>query len=141
MLKVAVVSNALIMSQILRGALKQYESNLFNIKRKFCKASKHKQLLLAYKKSKKYPKGVKLRFHQSLCNHDKKLKDVCSKILHKASTGVCDEIIKALEKEIRTLKTKQNHSCSNIKNVMLIALLLVMSFFEVFTMIYYVFLL
>ena len=100
MLKVAVVSNTLIMSQILCGALKQYKSILFNVERKLCKATKHKQLLLAYKKSKKYPKGMKLRFHLSLCNHDNKLKDVCSKILHKASTGIHDEIIKALEKEI-----------------------------------------
>ena len=59
---------------------------------------------------------MKLRFHLSLCNHDKKLKDVCSKILHKASTGIRDEIIKALKKEIRALKTKRNHNCSNIKN-------------------------
>ena len=105
------------MSQILRGALKQYEGNLFNIERKLCKVTKHKQLLLTYKKSKKYPKGMKLRFHLSLCNHDNKLKDVCSKILHKASTGICDEIIKALEKEIRTLKTKRNHNRNNIKTV------------------------
>ena len=115
MLKVAVVSNTLTMSQILRGALKQYLNSLFNIERKLCKATKHKQLLLTYKKSKKYPKGMKLRFHLSLCNHDKKLKDVCSKILHKASTGIRDEIIKALEKEIRILRTKCNNR-NNIKN-------------------------
>ena len=59
---------------------------------------------------------MKLRFHLSLCNHDNKLKDVCSKILHKASVGLRNEIIKALEKEIRTLKTKRNHNCSNIRN-------------------------
>ena len=105
LLKVAAVSNTLIMSQILRRALKKYESNLFNIERKLCKATKHKQLLIAYKKTKKYLKGMKLRIHLSLCNHDNKLKDICSKIRHKASTGIRDEIIKALEKEIRTLKT------------------------------------
>ena len=60
---------------------------------------------------------MKLRFHLSPCNHGSKLKDVCSKILHKASTGIRDEIIKALEKEIRTLKTKRNHNCSNIRNL------------------------
>ena len=59
---------------------------------------------------------MKLRFHLSLCNHDNKLKDVCSKILHKASIGIRNEIIKALEKEIRTLKTKRNHNSSNIRN-------------------------
>ena len=59
---------------------------------------------------------MKLRFHLSLCNHDNKLKVVCSKIFHKASTGIRDEIIKALEKEIQTLKTKRNHNCSNIRN-------------------------
>ena len=68
------------MSQILLGVLKQYVNSLFNIERKLCKATKHKQLLLTYKKSKKYPKGMRLRFHLSLCNHDNKLKDVCSKL-------------------------------------------------------------
>ena len=116
MLNIVVVSNTLIISQILRGALKQYVNNLFNIERKLCKATKHKQLLLTYKKSKKYPKGMRLRFHLSLCNHDNKLKDVCSKILHKASNGIRDEIIKALEKEIRTLRTKCNNNRNNIKN-------------------------
>ena len=104
------------MSQILLGLLKQYVNSLFNIERKLCKATKHKQLLLTYKKSKKYPKGMRLRFHLSLCNHDNKLKDVCSKILHKASTGIRDEIIKALEKEIRNLRTKRNNNRNNIKN-------------------------
>ena len=59
---------------------------------------------------------MKLRFHLSLYNHDNKLKDVCSKILHKASTGIRDEIIEALEKEIRTLRTKRNNNRNNIKN-------------------------
>ena len=59
---------------------------------------------------------MKLRFRLSLCNHDSKLKDVCSKILHKASTGIRDEIIKALEKEIRNLRTKRNNNRNNIKN-------------------------
>ena len=67
-------------------------------------------------KSKKYPKGMKLRFHLSLCNHEKKVKDVCSEILHKASTGIRVEIIKALEKEIRNLRTKRNNNRNNIKN-------------------------
>ena len=104
------------MSQILRCALKKYVNNLFNIERKLCKATKHKQWLLTYKKSKKYPKDMKLRFHLSPCNHDNKLKDVCSKILDKASTGIRDEIIKALEKEIRIFRTKRNNNHNNIKN-------------------------
>ena len=41
---------------------------------------------------------------------------ISSKILHKASTGVCDEIIKALEEEIRTVRTKRYNNCNNIKN-------------------------
>ena len=104
------------MSQILRGTLKEYINNLFNIERKLCKATKHRQLLLTYKKLKKCPKGMKLRFHLSLCNHDNKLKDVCSNMLHKASTDIHDEIIKALEKEIRTLRTKRKNNRNNIKN-------------------------
>ena len=76
----------------------------------------HKRLLLTQKKSKKYSNGINLRFHLSLCNHDNKLKDVCIKILHKAWTGVRDEIIKVLEKEIRTPRKKRNNNRNNIKN-------------------------
>ena len=104
------------MSQVLSGALKQCKSNLFNIEIKLLKVTKHKQLLLTYKSSEKYPKGMKLRFHLSPRNHHNKIKNVCSKILHKASTCIRDEIIKAVEKEIRTLKTKRNHNRTNIKN-------------------------
>ena len=60
---------------------------------------------------------MKLRFHLSLFNHDNKLKDVCSKILHKTPTGICDEIIKALEKERRTLRTNRKNNGNNIKNI------------------------
>ena len=116
MLKVALVSNTFIMSQILRCALRQYVNNLFNIERKLCKATKHKQLLLTYENSEKYPKGTKIRFHLSLCNHDNKFKGVYCKILHKASNGIRDEIIKALEEEIRILRTKCNNNRNNIKN-------------------------
>ena len=80
------------------------------------KATKHKQLLLTNKNSQKYPKGMELRFHQSLCNPKNKLKDACSKMLHKASNAIRDEIIKALEKEIQSLKTKRNHNRNNVKN-------------------------
>ena len=59
---------------------------------------------------------MELRFHQSLCNPKNKLKDVCSKILHKASNAIRDEIIKALQKEIQSLKTKRNHNRNNAKN-------------------------
>ena len=59
---------------------------------------------------------MKLRFHLSLCNHDNKLRDVCSKILHKVSTGICDETLKLFRKKFELLKTKHNHNYSNIKN-------------------------
>ena len=58
--KVAIVST---MPQILQGVLKQYESKLYNIEKKLCKTIKHKELLSSYKKSKKYPKGMKLKFN------------------------------------------------------------------------------
>ena len=69
---------------------KRYESSLFNIERKPFKAVNHKQLLLTFKKSKNYPKGMKLQFHMSLCNQENKLKSVCNKLLDKASTGIRD---------------------------------------------------
>ena len=57
---------------------------------------------------------MKLRFHLSVWNHDNKFKDVCCKALHKASIIIRDEIIKALEKEIRTLRTKRNINRTNL---------------------------
>ena len=37
-------------------------------------------------------------------------------MLHNASNGIRDEIIKALQKEIQSLKTKRNHNRNNVKN-------------------------
>ena len=37
-------------------------------------------------------------------------------MLHKASNAIRDEIIKALQKEIQSLKTKRNHNRNNAKN-------------------------
>ena len=89
LLKVATVS---IMSQILEGTLKQYESKLYNIEKKLCKTIKHKELLLSYKRSKKYPKGMKLKFDLSLCNRNIQLKNQCNKILDTASFRIRDKI-------------------------------------------------
>ena len=107
------------MSQNFHGTLKQYINILFSIEGKLCKATKRKQFLLTYKKTNKYPKSMKLRFHPSLCNHDNKLKDVYNKILHKVLTGIRDEIIKALEKEIRTLEQNvaKNVKISKVKQL------------------------
>ena len=103
------------MSRNLCGVLKCHESNIFNIERKLCKTINHKQLLCTYKKSKKYPKGMKLRFNLSLCNHNDKLKDACNNILNHASAGIRDVIIKALDKEVNTLKLIRNQTRRNIK--------------------------
>ena len=104
------------MSRILSGVLKRHESNVFNIERKLCKTINHKQLLCTYKKSKKYPKGMKLRFNLSLCNYNNKLKDACNNILNHASAGILrNVIIKALDKEVNTLKLIRNQTRKNIK--------------------------
>ena len=59
---------------------------------------------------------MKLRFHVYLRNHDNKLKDVCSKILHEVSTGIRDYIIKAPENKSKNLRTKHNNNRNNVKN-------------------------
>ena len=92
------------MLQILHGALKQYKCNLFNIERKLRKATKHKQLLLNYKKSKKYPKCMMLRFHLSLHNYDNKLKDVCSKIFIRRQLIYVMKSLKLLRQKFELLK-------------------------------------
>ena len=96
MLKVAIVSN---MSQILQETLKQYESKLYNIKKKLCKTIKHREFLLSYKISKKYPKDMKLKFNLSLCNRNIQLKNEWNKILDTASFRRRAKIIKAPNKE------------------------------------------
>ena len=104
------------MSQILQGTSKKYESKLYNIEQKLCKTIKHKELLLSYKISKKYPKGMKLKFNLSLCNSNIQLKNECNKILDTASFGIRDKIIKALNKEITSLKRKRSENHISIKN-------------------------
>ena len=113
-IKVAIIS---IMSQILQGILKQDESKIYNIEKKLCKTIKHKELLLSYKISKKYPKSMKLKFNLSLCNCNIQLKNKCKKNLNTASFRIRDKIIKALNNEITSLKRKcsENHT-TRIKN-------------------------
>ena len=104
------------MSQILEGTLKQYESKLYNIEKKLCKTIKHKELLLSYKKSKKYRKGMKLKFNISLCNRKIQLKNEWNKILDTASFRTRDKITKALKKEITSRKRKRCENHTSIKN-------------------------
>ena len=104
------------MSQILEGTLKQYESKLYNIEKKLCKTIKHKELLLSYKKSKKYHKGMKLKFNISLCNRNIQLKSGWNKILDTASFRIRDKTTKALKKEITSLKRKRCENHTSIKN-------------------------
>ena len=58
---------------------------------------------------------MKLRFNLSLCNYNNKLKDACNNILNHASAGIRDVIIKALDKEVNTLKLIRNQTRKNIK--------------------------
>ena len=104
------------MSQILEGTLKQYESKLHNIEKKLCKTIKHKELLLSYKKSKKYRESMKLKFNISLCNRNIQLKNEWNKILDTASFRIRNKITKALKKEITSLKRKRSENHTNIKN-------------------------
>ena len=104
------------MSQILQGTSKQYESKLYKIQKKLCKAIKHKELLLSYKKSKKYPKGMKLKFNLSLSNRNIQLKNECNKILDTASFKTRDKITEALNKGITSLKRKHSENHTSIKD-------------------------
>ena len=96
--------------------LKQYESKLYNIEKKLSKTVKHKELLLSYKRSKKYPKGMKLKFNLSLCSRNIQLKKECKKILDTASFRIRGKITKALNKEITSLKRKRSKNYTSIKN-------------------------
>ena len=78
---------------------------------------KHKEFLLYYKISKKYPNGMKLKFNLSLCNQNIQLKIEWKKILDKGSFIIREKIIKALNKERTSLRRKrsENHTCIKIK--------------------------
>ena len=74
------------------------------------------ELLSSYKRSKKYPKGLKLKFNLSLCTRNIQLKKECNKILDTASFRIRDKITEALNKEITSLKTKRSENHTSIKN-------------------------
>ena len=59
---------------------------------------------------------MKLKFNLSLCNSNIQLKNECNKILDTASFGIRDKIIKALNKEITSLKRKRTENHISIKN-------------------------
>ena len=59
---------------------------------------------------------MKLKFNLSLCNWNIQLKNECNKILDTASFRTRDKIIKALNKEITSLKRKRSENHTRIKN-------------------------
>ena len=59
---------------------------------------------------------MKLKFNLSLCNRNIQLKNECNKILDTASFRTRDKIIKALNKEITSLKRKRSENHTRIKN-------------------------
>ena len=104
------------MSQILQETLKQYEGKLCNIQKKLSKTIKDKELLLSYKRSKRYPKGMKVKFNLSLCNRNIQLKNECNKTLGTAFFRIRGKLTKALNKEITSLKRKRSENHTSIKN-------------------------
>ena len=100
------------MSKILHGNYHVFENSLIQIEKKLCQNILHKEMLLRYKNcieekyQEKYPKGLHLKFNLSLCKEDRTLQRNCNFILCAAAGKIQDQIIKALNIKINSLRQK-----------------------------------
>ena len=100
------------MSEILHvtqeNLLLQRKFSILHLEEKLCRYNLHRELLLNYKKNRKYPKGMSLKFNPSLCN-DEATDKLCRNILRKASFRIRDIMLDAVSKKIENLKSEKNN--------------------------------
>ena len=94
------------MSKILHGNNHVFENSLIQIEKKLCQNTFHKEMLPRYKNCKTFPKGLHLKFNLSLCKEDRSLQRNCNFILCAAAGKIQDQIIKALNIKINSLRQK-----------------------------------
>ena len=95
-----------IMSEILHGNNNAFENSLIKIEKKLCQNILHKEMLHPYKNCKTFPKGFHLKFNLSLWKEDLNSQRNCNFILRAAARKIQDQIIKALNIKISSLRQK-----------------------------------
>ena len=94
------------MSEIIHGNNQVFGNSLIKIEKSLCQNILHKEMLLRYKNCKTYPNGLHLKFNLSLCKEDRTLQRNCNFILCAAAGKIQDQIIKALNIKINSLRQK-----------------------------------
>ena len=96
------------MPEILHSSNHLFENSLIQIEKKLCQNILHKEMLLLYKNCKTFPKGLHLKFNLSLCK-DRNLQRNRNFILCAAAGKIQDQIIKALNIKINSLRQKMTN--------------------------------
>ena len=91
--------------------VKQISAVLLNTEKNFCKLLLHRELLIAYRNAKCYPKGFNIIFNLSLSTNNPDLQKYCKTMLSRASNSILSHVLKEVNKDIHRLKKQ----CKNLK--------------------------
>ena len=101
------------MTQILPNTTSR-KLELLNIEEKLCRYTLHEELLVNYKKNRKYPKGMQLKFNLSLCSDSDSLNKTCESALRQTSFKLRDSILKEVRSHITYLSNLRKELISVI---------------------------
>ena len=106
------------MSEILHitqdDSFHQKKLDTLHLAEKYCKYTLHQELLLNYKKNKKFPKGMSLKFNPSLCNNET-INKRCRKVLRNASFMLRDIMLDGITEKLRDLKSEKANFDATLK--------------------------
>ena len=84
--------------------VKQISAVLLNTEKNFCKLLLHRELLIAYRNAKCYPKGFNIIFNLSLSTNNPDLQKYCKTMLSRASNSILSHVLKEVNKDLHRLK-------------------------------------
>jgi len=88
----------------------------FSILKNFYAVINIDELLMNYKKNRKYPKGMSLIFNLSLCCENKKLQNDCNNILRDTSFKLRDTILNEVRKKVEDINIQRNEKFKMFKD-------------------------
>ena len=106
------------MSEILQitqdDSVHQRKLDILHLEEKICRYTFHQELLLNYKKNKKFPMGMSLKFNPSLCN-DEKTNKLCRNVLRNASFKLRDIMLEGVSTKIVNLTSEKTNLVRSVK--------------------------
>ena len=92
----------------------QRKLNILHLEEKLRRYTFHQQLLQNYKKNKKFPMGMLLKFNLSLCS-DEKTNKLCRNVLRNASFKLRDIMLEGVPTIIVNLTSEKTNLVRSVK--------------------------